>query len=414
MNGTTQLGSVIVREGARGRAFAIKYRDAAGKQVFETVGRERDGWSEKRARMELGKRLDAVAKGLRKPQRRTFGMLLDEFDRVALAAKPRKRSTLIAYRNDMRLHLRPAFASDDLERLSHAPERFEEYAAEKLEAGRSPKSVRNDLGLLKMIFKAGRRWGWVNANPLELVELPPLAEAETETLDPSQIAELLAAYQLKADAAEPDERFWWDAARRMTIVALSTGLRRGELLGLRWMDIELLDRRLHVRQAFVLGEMTTPKSKAGRRTIPLGSVAIEALEEQFSSTCYQDSDCVVFCHPALGTPLDPSKLSGYARKAQTAAGVDPSFRVWHGLRHTALTETAASGLPAMYVRPRLGTPRARRRSVTFTRTGLLFRMRPHSPRRDYSAASSGSRAWAGGVLRLLPVFLSTYVTVCSR
>jgi hypothetical protein len=66
----------------------------------------------------------------------------------------------------------------------------------------------------------------------------------------------------------------------------------------------------------------------------------------------------VFCHPALGTPLDPSKLTTYARKALERAGVGEGFRPWHGLRHTALTETAASGVPAIFVQAKA------------TRTGL--------------------------------------------
>jgi integrase len=47
----------------------------------------------------------------------------------------------------------------------------------------------------------------------------------------------------------------------MAVVALSTALRRGELLGLRWQDVDLLDRKLHVRQQFVRNEITTPKSR---------------------------------------------------------------------------------------------------------------------------------------------------------
>jgi len=140
----------------------------------------------------------------------------------------------------------------------------------------------------------------------------------------------------------------------MTTVALSTGLRRGELLGLRWQDVELLDRRLHVRQAFVRNELTTPKSKAGRRTVELGTVATAALEEQFSASLHRAPESIVFCHPALGTPLDPSKLTTYARKALDRAGVGEGFRPWHGLRHTALTETAASGVPAMFVQAKAG------------------------------------------------------------
>jgi len=152
----------------------------------------------------------------------------------------------------------------------------------------------------------------------------------------------------EADAA------WYAAARRMTTVALSTGLRRGELLGLRWQDVELLDRRLHVRQAFVRNEVTTPKSRAGRRTVELGEIAAAALEEQFSASLHRAPESIVFCHQALGTPLDPSKLTTYARKALVRAGVGEGFRPWHGLRHTALTETAAAGVPSMFVQAKAG------------------------------------------------------------
>jgi hypothetical protein len=72
------------------------------------------------------------------PQRRTFGELLDEFEAVSLAAKPRKRTTLIDYKATIRNHLRPEFGSEDLARLSRRPEAFERYAGEKIAAGLSP------------------------------------------------------------------------------------------------------------------------------------------------------------------------------------------------------------------------------------------------------------------------------------
>ena len=156
------------------------------------------------------------------------------------------------------------------------------------------------------------------------------------------------------DGCDDDDRYWFAAARRMTIVGLSTGLRRGELLGLRWQDVELLGRVLHVRQAFVRNAFTTPKSKAGRRSVALGDVAISAFEEQFTASRHRTPESIVFGHPALGTPLDPSKLTRYARTALVLAGVDKSFRPWHGLRHTALTETAAAGVPPMFVQAKAG------------------------------------------------------------
>ena len=140
----------------------------------------------------------------------------------------------------------------------------------------------------------------------------------------------------------------------MTIVALSTGLRRGELLGLRWQDIELLERRLHVRQQFVRNEITTPKSRAGRRTVPLGDVAAAALEGQYADSSYRAPESIVFCHPALGTPLDPSKLSGYVRQGNQGGRNHKAVPAVPRPRHTALTEAAAAGVPGMFVQAKAG------------------------------------------------------------
>jgi integrase len=344
---------VVPYDGKRGRVWRIKYADADGQQVMETLGREPE-WNRRKAERALGAKLAEVERGMRKPRRRTFGDLLDEFGAVALPAKPRKKSTLTEYQAMIRNHLRPAFGTDDLVRLSRSPEAFERYAADKLAEGLSAKTVRNHLVLAGLILKTARRWRWIFENPLEHVDPPPLPEVDTETLTQAGVAGVLRAYHELEARAEEEDRHWYAAARRMTIVALSTGLRRGELLGLRWMDVELLERRLHVRQAFVRNEMTTPKSKAGRRTVAFGEVAAAALEEHFASTKHRAPESIVFCHTALGTPLDPSKLTSYARKALMRSGVGKAFRPWHGLRHTALTETAAAGIPAMFVQAKAG------------------------------------------------------------
>lgn len=348
-------GACVIRyDGARGATWKIKYLDADGRQVKETVGREADGWTRQKAERALGARLEAVEQGMRKPKRRTFADLIDEFEAVALPAKPRKKSTIVDYRVTIRNHLRPTLGHLDLAKLSQSPETFERYIVTKLEAGLAPKTVRNHLVLAGLIFKTARRWRWVSENPLELVDPPAAAETEIELLSAVEIGSLLKAYRMLEDDAGEAEKPWWATARRITMVALSTGLRRGELLGLRWQDVELLDRRLHVRQQFVRNEITTPKSKAGRRTVPLGEVASSALEEQYGVSLYRTPASIVFCHPALGTPLDPSKLSRYVRKAVKAAGITKPFRPFHGLRHTSLTETAAAGVPAMFVQAKAG------------------------------------------------------------
>lgn len=139
------------------------------------------------------------------------------------------------------------------------------------------------------------------------------------------------------------------------MVALTTALRRGELLALRWRDVELLEGRLTVREAFVRGQFQAPKSKASRRTIELGRRAIEAVQEQWTASAYRGDDELVFGHPLKGTPLDASKLARlYMRPALARAEIVKPFRVWHDMRHTALTHEAAAGNPAIYVQLKAG------------------------------------------------------------
>jgi hypothetical protein len=85
-------GAAVIRyEGARGVSWRVKYADASGRQVMETLGREPE-WDRRKAERALGARLADVDKGMRKPKRRTFDDLADEFEAVALEARPRKKS----------------------------------------------------------------------------------------------------------------------------------------------------------------------------------------------------------------------------------------------------------------------------------------------------------------------------------
>jgi len=156
-------------------------------------------------------------------------------------------------------------------------------------------------------------------------------------LSEDEVSRLLAAFRELAER-NPDEAAWWTMTRRMVLVVLGTAIRRGELLGLRWSDCDLLNRRLEVRQAWVRNAMTTPKSSASRRSIAFGLKTAAAFEEQFQATVYKADHALVFGHPELGTPIDPSELTrSYLKPALKAAGIDKPLQPWHGLRHTALT-----------------------------------------------------------------------------
>jgi integrase len=344
--------AVLVYDGARGRTFSVKYVDSSGRQVRERLGREADGWTRQRAERELGKRLDKVDRGYAKPSPITFDEFAQQWLAEYLPGKQRKRSTVIDYTATIRNHLLPALGDLPLAVLATQPRRIDAYVTEKIQAGRSAKSVRNDLTLLGLLFKVARSWQLVTVNPVELVEPPSVPQPETVILTDDEIAALLGALrELEREPPAETDAAWWAVCRRMVLVGLGTALRRGELLGLRWGDVELLERRLHVRQAFVRGEMTSPKSKAGRRTIDFGPRTADVLAEQWQATRYRDSDSLVFGHPLIGTPLDASKLTRlYLRPALTKADVSkPGLQPWHSLRHTALTAAAAAGNPNAYV-----------------------------------------------------------------
>jgi integrase len=348
--------AIIEYAGKHGAIYRVKYADAAGKQVMETVGRASDGWTRQRAERELGKRLDRVQREQwRKPDAETFGSFAQRFLEEYLPGRNHKKGTIVDYKATLRNHLLPAFEDVPLATLAGRPDLLDRYITSKRTL--APKTVRNHLALLHLMFVVARRWRLVTSNPVDEVARPRAEVAETVILSDGEIAGLIVAYrQAEADPPEDTEAAWWAIARRMTVVALGTALRRGELLGLRWGDVELGERPLHVRQQVTRNEVSSPKSRAGRRTVDFGPVTAAALEEQFTTTRYRADSELVFAHPALGTPLDPSKLTRlYVKKALEMAGFDrPGFAPWHGLRHTALTEAAAAGNANAYVQARAG------------------------------------------------------------
>jgi integrase len=122
-----------------------------------------------------------------------------------------------------------------------------------------------------------------------------------------------------------------------------TGLRQGELLALRWRDVDWAARRLRVRQAFVRGEFGSPKSRRGIRSVPLADRVAGTLERLWQLSDWQDDDDLVFAHPATGRPVDRSKiLKRFKAALRTAEVREVRF---HDLRHTFGVRCANAGVP---------------------------------------------------------------------
>jgi integrase len=154
--------------------------------------------------------------------------------------------------------------------------------------------------------------------------------------DPFVMTPELARRVLAAIAGDLHEHAW--------VVLMTTGLRRGELLGLRWADVDLERATLTVRRQRTTGGIRAPKTSAARRTIPLPGLAAAALRSQRGDRIPRD-DAPVF-------PLSPSTLTHAWIRTRDRAGL-PSVRL-HDLRHAAATLMLATGTPMRVIADTLG------------------------------------------------------------
>jgi integrase len=356
MKGRTdpKWGRVWRYQGPRGVAWRIRYRDATGRRILETLGKE-PAWDRTRAQKELRRRLvDVERDNYRKLQPLTLAAFAERWQTEHLPGRGLKQTTLDSDRQTLNRHLLPALGQHTLTKLEHNPELIDRYITQKIQSGLAPKTVHNQLLVLQVMLKRAVRWRLISRNPVQDCDRPRLQQAEMNVLTETEIARLWTAYtQLERDAEEEEEKTWWRLARTLTFVALGTALRRGELLALRWKDVQLLDGHLNVREAFVKGRFTTPKSKTSRRLIELGPRTKQLLAQHWQATAYKSDD--VFAHPQKGTPLDPARLAReHLKPALKKAGIVKPFRPFHDLRHTALTHEAAAGNPLSYIQMKAG------------------------------------------------------------
>jgi len=189
--------------------------------------------------------------------------------------------------------------------------------------------------VLHGIFDFARRRGWVMENPCKLVDKPRATDVDADIrfLDGPEVDALLAG------VADDD---LGRVERVLYLAAVMTGMRQGELLALRWCDVDWLAQRIRVRRSWVRGEFGTPKSKRSTRSVPLADVLGGELDRHHQqSACREDED-LVSAHPHTGKPIDRSKLLKRYKAALRRAGLR-ELR-FHDLRHTFGTRMAAAGV----------------------------------------------------------------------
>jgi integrase len=264
-------------------------------------------------------------------------------------ASPRLRATTLkSYREIVEGHLVPGLGHIALAKLT--PADVQAFLNCRSAKGLSPRRVQYIHAVLRSALKTAERWGMVTRNVARLVDTPKATHHEITPLTPEQAKLLIET------SAEDRHRALW-------ITALGTGLRLGELLGLRWEDIDLGAGRLRVRYslASVGGELVLqePKTERSRRTLVLPEVVVTALKAHrtrqkmdrlLAGSRWVDSGHVFAT--MLGRPHHAATITRSFQKALTRAEL-PDVR-FHDLRHSAATFLLAQGMTLEDVKNQLG------------------------------------------------------------
>lgn len=340
-------GTIYKRSDGRWCAQVTVGYDAQGRPKRRTVyGKTRQEVSEKLASL-----LAAQREGLLgDPARETVEQFLSRW--METVQKQRVRpSTYENYATIIRAHISPTIGRLRLDRLT--PAHLQELYARKVEAGLSGNTIRVIHAILHRALAQAVRWGLLPRNPADAVDRPRVTRREMATLTPDQARAFLEA------ARE-------DRLNALYVLALSTGMRLGELLGLTWPDVDLEAARLQVRRQLVWLRnaepvLAEPKTAKGRRSIVLPALAVEALrqhrrrqaeERLLAGPAWRDRWQLVFTTP-LGTPINPSNLRNRSfRQLLERAGL-PRIR-FHDLRHTVASLLLAAGTHPKLVQEQLG------------------------------------------------------------
>lgn len=214
----------------------------------------------------------------------------------------------------------------------------------KLAKEASPRTAHGAMLRLRQILEWATELELVKRNVAARVGLPKYAPGERRPLTHAEARQFL-------EQAASD--FYWPA----WLVFLTTGFRRGELLGLRWRDVDLSPAgrgTLSVRQIVVqCGNALTiqePKTDASRRTIDIDGRTVDALRTHREKVG-GGADSLVF-RTATGGPLDPGSLRDHLGDLCGLVGVE-GVRI-HDLRHTHATHLLLAGVPLAVVSKRLG------------------------------------------------------------
>jgi integrase len=236
-----------------------------------------------------------------------------------------KPSAIRGYETVLRLRVLPAVGHMRLSEVTRVE--LQDFVDRMVAEGLNPSTIGVTLLPLRAIYRRAMNRGDVAINPTAGLELPRVTSARDRVVAPDQAARLIAALPVQ------DQALW--------STAMYAGLRRGELQALRWTDVDLAGGVIRVERSWDAKEgFIAPKSKMGRRKVPVAAVLRDYLVEHRMRA--EDPDEGLVFGRSASSPFEPSAVTERARKAWAAAGLDRI--VLHEARHTFASLMIAAGV----------------------------------------------------------------------
>src|SRR5215213_6874065 len=316
-------------DGPKRRALYGKTRKEAADKLAKALADRASGYTFDTENMTVGEYLDRWLKDTDQGSVRT--------------------STYERHEQIIRLHIKPALGRVKLSKL--APAHVQGLYRDKLDSGLSPATVQKIHAVLHKALAQALKWNMIARNAADVVKAPRPAPEEMHPLSPDEARKLIEAVR-------------GDKLEALYILAVHTGMRQGELLALKWEDVDLNEGVIRIRRTLVrsggrisLGE---PKTKGSRRTVYLTGAAVEALQAHLEQQLedierlgdlYRDHGLVFTS--GVGTLINPSNMRRRSFKPLLQRVGLPQIR-FHDLRHTCATLLLSRNVHPKYVQELLG------------------------------------------------------------
>jgi integrase len=185
--------------------------------------------------------------------------------------------------------------------------------------------------IMSAVYQHAIRYGWCEANPIRAVRQGSKRVKEPDVLTPDEVSSLLAGLPLYCQTA--------------VLIAATTGLRRGEIFGLKWEDVDFQKRKIFVVRSVVDQVAGEPKTEGSKRPLPLPDITVQIMESWQKQATYSEPTDWIFASDfhAGDKPMWPDVvLKRHVRPAATAAGITKTIG-WHTFRRSYATLLSSSG-----------------------------------------------------------------------